>query len=118
MNSLIPKLGITNGKENKMNRDRKIGNASVGKIDKVEPAREFHNSTGGKWIPILKAFNPLGAIAESYAKTLAYKIETKRLEVELTRIEEQADIAHHVIDNSFKLKMEELTQKNRACWFL
>ncbi len=97
-----------------MNRAQKTSNASVGKIDKVEPAREFHNSTGGKWIPILKAFNPLGAIAESYAKTLAYKIETKRLEVELTRIKEQADIAHHVIDNSFKLKMEELTQRRIA----
>ena len=114
MSLLIPKLGITNDKENKMNRDRKTGNVSVGKIDKVEPAREFHNSTGGKWIPILKAFNPLGAIAESYAKTLAYKIETKRLEVELARIEEQASIAHHVIDNSFKLKMEELTHRRIA----
>ncbi len=97
-----------------MNRAQKTSNASVGKIDKVEPAREFHNSTGGKWIPILKAFNPLGAIAESYAKTLAYKIETKRLEVELNRIEKQANIAHHVIDNSFKLKMEELTHRRIA----
>ena len=96
-----------------MNRPQK-SNASVGKIDKVEPVREFHNSTGGKWIPILKAFNPLGAVAESYAKTLAYKIETKRLEVELTRIEKQANIAHHVIDNSFKLKMEELTHRRIA----
>lgn len=97
-----------------MNRDQKTSNASVGKIDKVEPAREFHNSTGGKWIPILKVFNPLGAIADSYAKTLAYKIETKRLEVELARIEEQASIAHHVIDNTFKLKMEELTHRRIA----
>ena len=97
-----------------MNRDQKTSNTSVGKIDRVDPAREFHNSTGGKWIPILKAFNPLGAIAESYAKTLAYKIETKRLEVELTRIEEQADIAHHVIDGTFKLKMEELTHRRIA----
>ena len=97
-----------------MNRDQKTNNDSVGKIDKVEPAREFHNSTGGKWIPILKAFNPLGAIADSYAKTLAYKIETKRLEVELARIEEQANIAHHMIDDSFKLKMEELTHRRIA----
>ena len=93
---------------------QQVSNASVGKLDKVEPAREFHNSTGGKWIPILKAFNPLGAIAEAYAKTLAYKIETKRLEVELTRIEEQAGIAHHMIDTSYKLKMEELTHRRIA----
>ena len=93
---------------------QQIGNVSVGKLDKVEPAREFHNSTGGKWIPILKAFNPLGAIAEAYAKTLAYKIEKERLEVELTRIEEQAGIAHHMIDTSYKLKMEDLTHRRIA----
>ena len=45
---------------------------------------------------------------------MAYKIETKRLEVELDRIEKQANIAHHVIDNSFKLKMEELTHRRIA----
>ena len=86
-------------------------NAPVGRIDKVEPAREFHASTGGKWIPILKSFNPFGAIGEAYAKTLAYKIETKRLEIELTRIEKQAEIIDTTIDRSFQLKMEELEQR-------
>ena len=89
-------------------------NAPVGRIDKVEPAREFHASTGGKWIPILKSFNPFGPMAEAYAKTLAYNIEKKRLEVELTRIERQADIIENVIDSSFKLKMEELTHRRMA----
>lgn len=93
---------------------KKISNVSVGNIDRVEPAREFHHSTGGKWVSILKAFNPFGAIAEAYAQTLAYRIETKRLEVELARIEKQADIAHDVIDKSFKLKMEELIHRRIA----
>ena len=84
---------------------------SIGKIDKVEQVRDFHNSTGGKWIPILKSFNPFGAIGEAYAETLAYKIETKRLEVELTRIEKQAEVIDTTIDRSFKLKMEELKQR-------
>ena len=96
-----------------MNKEQ-TSNASVGKIDKVEPAREFHASTEGKWIPILKSFNPFGPIAEAYAKTLAYNIEKKRLEVELTRIEEQANIIKEGIDSMFKLKMEELTHRRIA----
>lgn len=86
-------------------------NPHVGKIDKVDSIESFHKSTDGKWIPILKAFNPFGAIAESYAKTLAYKIETKRLDVELVRIKEQANIAHNVIDKSFRLKITELENR-------
>lgn len=87
---------------------------SVGKIDKVEYAHDFHKTTGEKWLPILKAFNPFGAIADAYANTLAYKIETNRLEVELVRIKEQAGIAHDVIDKTFQLKMEELQHRRIA----
>ncbi len=87
---------------------------SLGKIDPVKPSEEFHKSTGGKWIPILKEFNPMGAIAEAYAKTLAYKIEVKRLDVEIQRINKQAEIAHNVIDKTFKLKMEELSHRRIA----
>jgi len=87
---------------------------SPGNIEAVAPAKEFHKSTDGKWVPILKAFNPLGAIADAYAKTLAYKIESKRLDVEIKRINEQAAIAHDVIDKSFKLKMEELSHRRIA----
>jgi len=93
---------------------KKSREASVGRIDSVEPTRDFHRSTGDKWIPILKAFNPLGAIADAYAKTLAYKIETKRLDVELARINKQANIAHDVIDKTFRLKMEELEHRRIA----
>jgi hypothetical protein len=98
---------------NKSLNNARFGN-SVGKIDKVDPASDFHKSTGGRWIPILKAFNPLGAIADGYAKTLAYKLETKRLDVELVRINKQADIATDVIDKTFKLKMEELAHRRIA----
>jgi len=87
---------------------------SLGRIDAVAPAKEFHNSTDGKWLPVLKAFNPLGAIAEAYAKTLAYKIEAKRLDIEIKRINAQAAIAHHAIDRSFRLKMEKLSHRRIA----
>ena len=83
----------------------------VGKIDKVDPARVFNDSTGGKWKPIIAAFNPFGTIAALYAQTLVYKIEVKRLEIEKTRIEEQARIAADVIDKTFKLKVKELTHR-------
>lgn len=89
-------------------------NPHVGKIDKVDSVESFHKATDGKWIPILKAFNPFGAIADSYAKTLAYKIEIKRLEVEHVRIKEQAKVAHNVIDKTFSLKMKELENRRIA----
>lgn len=87
---------------------------SIARINGVQPAREFHQSTGDKWIEILKAFNPLGPIADAYARTLAYKIETKRLDIELARINKQADIAHDAIDKTFRLKMEELEHRRIA----
>jgi len=86
---------------------------SVGKLEPVSPSQE-PTAPDGKWLPIFKAFNPFGAIAESYAKTLAYKIETKRLEVERQRIIEQAEIAHDVIDKTYRLKMEKLEHRRIA----
>ncbi len=66
------------------------------------------------WISVFKAFNPFGPMAESYAKTLAYKIECKRLEVELTRVQEQAGVIKTTIDKTYALKMEELNQRRLA----
>lgn len=53
-------------------------------------------------------------MADAYAKTLAYKIETKRLDVELVRVREQATMAHHLINTSFGLKMTELEHRRMA----
>ena len=69
------------------------------------------NKTADKWTPILETFSSLGPIAEIYAKTLAYKIETKRLEVELTRIEREANVIHDGIDKMFKLEVGRLKLK-------
>ena len=69
------------------------------------------NKTVGKWTPILETVSSLGPIAEIYAKTLAYKIEAKRFEVELTRIEREANVRHDVIDKSFKLAIGRLELK-------
>ena len=89
--------------------------SSIGKIEKVDPSNTtFHQTTGNKWLPVIKAFNPLGPIAEAYANTLAYKIEAKRLEVELARINNQTEIAKEVIGKTFQLKLEELTQRRAA----
>ncbi len=108
---------IANKKENNMDETKTNNidtkNESIGKIQPVVPTNTT-NTSETKWLPILKAFNPFGAIAESYAKTLAYKIETKRLEVEYTRIKEQSNIANNVIDKSFKLKLEELEHRRIA----
>lgn len=88
---------------------------SLAKIDGINSnMTSFHQSTGGIWLDFFKSINPLGTIADMYAKTLAYRIEVKRLEAEQERIKQQAAIAHHVIDKTFQLKMEELTQRRIA----
>ena len=89
-------------------------NQSPGKIDSVIPVKSFNSDSNAKWTPVLKTFDPFGPIAEMYAKTLAYKIETKRLDIELVRIQSQANIAHNIIDKTFKLKMEELQHRRIA----
>lgn len=89
-------------------------NQSAGKIDSVIPVKSFNSDSNGKWTPVLKTFDPFGPIAEIYAKTLAYKIETQRLDVELVRIQSQANIAHNIIEKTFKLKMEELQHRRIA----
>lgn len=55
-----------------------------------------------------------GTIAEVYAAQLAYEIESKRLDVELHRINRQADAVHKAIDKQFQLKMEELKTRRVA----
>lgn len=78
---------------------------------RVDPINSAPIPNEKGWITVLKAFNPLGPVAESYAKTLAYRIECKRLEAELERVEIQADVIKDTIDKTFQLKMEELKQR-------
>lgn len=63
---------------------------------------------------VSESFSAFGHIADMYARTLAYKLETKRLDAELKNIEVQAKLAHHTIERSFELKMEELLQKRAS----
>ena len=66
------------------------------------------------WVSVLKAFNPFGPLAEAYAKTLAYRIESKRLALEAERVREQARTINNAIDKTFQLKMEELQHRRIA----
>lgn len=94
--------------------DTKDNHPSITKIDGIQSNVQLPSMTEGQWSSVLKEFNPLGHIADMYARTLAYKIETKRLDAELKRIEIQAAIAHDVIDKTFQLKMEQLLQKRAS----
>ena len=85
--------------------------SSIGKIDSVVSMNTFHQDTGGKWLNFFQAINPLGIIAESYAKKLAYKLEIKRFEGEVLRIKKQAEIAHNAINTSFRLQMAHLANR-------
>jgi len=96
------------------NKSQPQSQPKFGKIDKVDPATSFHESTGNKWISILKAFNPLGPIADAYAQTLAYRIETKRLKIELTRVQEQAKLADKAIQATLEIELEKLAQRRLA----
>lgn len=98
-----------------MDMQKQTSTSSLAKIDGVHSnITQLNPSTSGMWLNFFQSINPLGTIADMYAKTLAYRIEVKRLEAEQERIKQQAMIAHNVIDKTFQLKMEELTQRKMA----
>ncbi|MBE7686557.1 hypothetical protein F7647_10895 [Tenacibaculum piscium] len=92
-------------------KKNEIVKKTVGQIDKIESKVVLRNSKGGSWTNAIKAFSPFGYLQETYAKTLAYRIESKRLDAEVERVKEQSKLANNVVDKNFKLKMEELQQK-------
>jgi len=95
-----------------MSEQMKSGkSAGVVKIDPISAA-PLPQEKG--WVNVLKAFNPLGLMAELYARTLTYRIECKRLESEIERVEAQAGLLQDALDKSYKLKMEELMQRRIA----
>lgn len=59
----------------------------------------------------LDSLNIFGEIAQSYARTLAYKAEIKRLDVELVNINKQAELMHKKIDSEYKIRIEELEKE-------
>lgn len=86
------------------------GRLSIDKIDAAPPTPEVRDRWGG----VVGTFSPLGPIAEAYAKTLAYRLEAKRLNLELARAQEQAKVLHNAIDKTYRLKMEELEHRRVA----
>lgn len=87
-------------------RTRKSGSVTIDAIDAAPPIQ----SPKG-WATVVKVFNPFGAAAEVYAGTLAYRLETKRLNAELERVKIQEGVMHDALDKTFQLKMEELGQR-------
>ena len=79
---------------------------SLDKINNVVPM-----NTGGRLLGFAQATNLIGAIAESYNRTLDYRTDIKRLEMEELRIEEQARLAHDAIDKNFKQQMAHLANR-------
>jgi hypothetical protein len=79
-------------------------------IDRIESA-PAHPPVEKGWVTVLQKFNPLGALAEAYGRTLVYRLECKRIDAELERVRTQAGVVHNAIDKSFKLNMEDLKQR-------
>lgn len=87
-------------------KPRKSGGVTIDAINAPSPVRGESN-----WVTVAKAFNPLGFVAEAYARTLAYRLETKRLDAEIQRVKTQAGVIHDALDKTYRLKMEELSQR-------
>lgn len=62
----------------------------------------------------LNALSVFGEIAQSYARTLAYKAEIKKLDVELASINRQAELMHKKIDTEYNVKMKQLEIQRSA----
>lgn len=91
-------------------KDKKGSSSKSGvKIDKIDAPPPAIAEKG--WVTVLKAFNPLGAAAEAYARTLAYRLEVKRLDSEMERVRIQAGVINNAVDKVYQLKMEELLQR-------
>ena len=98
--------------ENKKDQGHKSRRPSSG-IDKIESSPTQPPAEKG-WVTLLQKFNPLGAAAEAYGRTLTYRLECKRIDAELQRVKSQANVVHDAIDKTFKLNMEALTQRRLA----
>jgi hypothetical protein len=60
------------------------------------------------------AISVLDSVSKSYAQIMAYKTETKKLEVEITKINRQAEMAKNVIDKQFFYEMQKLKDKQSS----
>lgn len=82
---------------------------------RIEPVASQRVDPGtGAWQEAVRSFTPLGVAAEAFAKTLAYRIERKRLEVEELRIREQSAFLQEGLRAAFALQMEALDQRRRG----
>ena len=87
---------------------------SIKRIDKIEQSNILNSDVNSKCLPIIKNLNPINAISEAYAKTLAYRIEIKRLDAEIVRVNKQAEIALTTIDKIAQIQMEQLIHRRVA----
>ena len=82
-------------------------------IDSIE-SRQNAPEPDKNFASILQKFNPLGAIAEAYGKTLAYRLECRRIDAEIERVRTQSVVVLDSIDKTFNLNMEQLVQRRLA----
>ena len=114
----MAKLNIQmQGRQEMKGSDRNIRYLGSGYSAEDLSSSEFvefpHQET---WLTVLESFNPFGWIAKSYAKSLAYRIESRRLEAEvrLAEVEREAEVTNSKIEKIYRLRMEELLQRRVA----
>lgn len=71
-------------------------------------------SPAGGALSLLQVLNPLPHLAQAYARTLEYRAEVRRLELEASRLEAESLRIASAIDKAYRLKCEELAQRRAA----
>jgi hypothetical protein len=89
--------------------NEKSDNSSKGLIQRVEGTSPV--MARDDMARAVATFSPLGVVAEAYANTLMYRIESKRLRIELERVNAEYKLRDSAIDKTFRMKMEELDQR-------
>jgi len=63
---------------------------------------------------VAQALNPLFHLGQAYSRTLEYRLEVRRLEVEQQRLEAESQRIGSAIEKAYLLKCEELAQRRAA----
>lgn len=69
---------------------------------------------GNSLIPLIEALNPLGIIGKTVVEIMAYRRETKRLEVERERVRAQSQAISTYIQSQLTAQMRDLENRRQA----
>ena len=96
-----------------MNNIKPSNNNSIMLKSNVEIGKPFEFDRAG-FPALLKSLSPFQTFAETIAQITYYKHQIRMLDVEQTRIEEEAKIKHHQIDAALSAGLRTLEERRMA----